>query len=205
MEQRQSSAQEKLDRRRGARRERQRSGRRQRRVRLAAFALVAAAFVALVVVLIVVMTGANGGETVAGRVRMPAEGRDHVATGSDLGNRQLPPASGPHYGVTSRYGVFRDPIPAGAWVHNLEHGAVVLLYRCDEDCEAVADQIDEVFQRLPDGRFGEVKLVATPFEPLESKFMLVAWRWQEAFDEFDSGRIERFYGDLVDRGPENAP
>jgi hypothetical protein len=198
-----SNAQAKLDRRREARQERQRSGRRQRRIRLAAFALVAAAVVALVAVLIVVVT--RGSEPVAGRVRIPAEGRDHVATGTDPGYQQLPPASGPHYPVTSRYGVSSDPTPPGFWVHNLEHGAVVLLYTCDEDCETVVAQIDEVFQRLPNGRFGSVKLIATPFEPLESKYMLVAWRWQESFDTFDAARIERFYGDLVDKGPESAP
>ena len=206
MEQRQSSAQEKLDRRREARRGRQRSGRRQRRVRLAAFALVAAAAVALVAVLIVVMTGATGGgEAVAERVRVPDEGREHVTTGTDPGYRRLPPASGPHYVVTSRYGVFSDPISVGAWVHNLEHGAVVLLYKCAEDCATVMDQIDEVFQRLPNGRFGAVKLVATPFEPLETQFMLVAWGWQQPFALFDAALIERFYGDFVDQGPESAP
>ena len=102
-------------------------------------------------------------------------------------------------------GMFDEPISEGSWLHNLEHGGIVLLFKCEDDCDARVNQTRDLFDELPDGNFGEVKLVATPYERAPTEFTLLAWGWQEDLDEFDTGRIERFYRDLVDRGPEAAP
>ncbi|NUN14824.1 MAG: DUF3105 domain-containing protein [Myxococcales bacterium] len=40
-----------------------------------------------------------------------------------------PPTSGPHYWALAKWGAYDVPVPAGNWVHNLEHGGLVLLYR----------------------------------------------------------------------------
>jgi hypothetical protein len=140
------------------------------------------------------------------RVQLENEGRRHVAETTTPTYQQVPPASGDHYPRWARYGVHTDAVQPGYWVHNLEHGAIVLLYQCDKDCESLVEDIGDVYARLPNGAFGEVKLLATPFEhPLDHKFVLIAWTWQESFDQFDADLVERFYVEFVDRGPENAP
>ncbi len=133
------------------------------------------------------------------------EGRTHVQPGSPIAYRHYPPSSGPHYPALARYGVHSGPVPEGAWVHSLEHGAIVLLYRCTDDCRAKSDEIRGVFGRLPDGAFGEVKLVATPNDRGPTDYTLLAWGWQEDLESFDAARVERFYRDRVDKGPERAP
>ncbi len=145
------------------------------------------------------------GSAVSERYRVPSQGAAHVDQGSTITYDHYPPSSGPHYGSPSIYRVFDEPVPEGSWVHNLEHGAIVLLFKCEDECEIRIDQIQDLYDRLPDGAFGQVKLVASPYERSSTEFTVLAWGWQEDLDQFDAGRIERFYRDLVDRGPEAAP
>ena len=160
--------------------------------------------IAALIVLLIVANSPDP-DADASRIRLDDEGRGHVSLGSAISYQNNPPASGPHFPSTSAYGVYRDTIQEGFWVHNLEHGAIVLLYRCDADCDQVVPPIEAMYAELPNGSFGEVKLVATPYAGLVSTYMLIAWRWQEPFDEFDPDRVRSFYGDYVDRGPERAP
>ena len=59
------------------------------------------------------------------------EGWAHVPEGSAIAYVHNPPASGPHYPVWLRYEEFTSAQARGYWVHNLEHGAIVMLYRPD--------------------------------------------------------------------------
>jgi hypothetical protein len=204
-EQQSSPAEAKRDRRREARQVRQHAARRARRIRVIGGFFGLAALVTLIVIgAISIVRGPESGSQ--DRLRIPDEGRKHVEEGSDVLYAANPPASGDHYPIWSPYGIFREPVSPGYWVHNLEHGAIVLLYSCDTDCSQVVTEINQVYTTLPDGAFGEVKLVATPFEgQLETRFMLIAWNWQEGFNTVEADRIERFYRDFLDRGPERAP
>jgi len=63
-------------------------------------------------------------------------GRTHVPVGSVVKYRYCPPASGNHYAqiplgpIPPRvYGPNEKAVPEG-WVHNLEHGGLVLVYNC---------------------------------------------------------------------------
>ena len=200
-----SAAEARRARRRAARDERQRAARLMRRLRMAGLTVLGAGVVAALAVLVIAL-GRGPDADAPQRIRIDNEGRQHVAEGSVVEHEADPPASGDHYPVWSRYGVFDEPVNPGYWVHNLEHGAIVLLYTCTDDCEQVRSDINRVYASLPDGAFGEVKLLATPYEgDFGSRFMLIAWNWQEPFDEFDTGRIERFYREFLDRGPERAP
>ncbi len=67
----------------------------------------------------------------------PDMGQGHVANGTQITYTYCPPASGKHFNgtqtgpISSRvYGPDDNVIPQG-WIHNLEHGALVVLYRGD--------------------------------------------------------------------------
>ena len=62
-------------------------------------------------------------------------GRSHVAVGTKVTYTYCPPASGNHYSATGvgpilprLYGPNDSTVPEN-WVHNLEHGAMVIVYR----------------------------------------------------------------------------
>jgi hypothetical protein len=67
----------------------------------------------------------------------PDMGNTHVVPGTAVTYTYCPPASGSHYNAAGQgplkprlYGPDDNVIPQG-WVHNLEHGALILLYRGD--------------------------------------------------------------------------
>ena len=64
-------------------------------------------------------------------------GAGHVAVGTPITYTYCPPASGKHYNAAGSgpirprvYGPEDEVLPQG-WVHNLEHGALVILYKGD--------------------------------------------------------------------------
>ena len=81
--------------------------------------------------------------------RIDDEGRLHVPVGTATEYENVPPASGPHYPITAPYGVYEEPVEEGLWVHNLEHGAIALLYRCQTDCDEVVPQMEAIYGGLP--------------------------------------------------------
>jgi len=54
----------------------------------------------------------------------------HVAIGTDVTYSSNPPSSGPHYAIWAAFQEFGTPVDRRYYVHDLEHGAVVLLYNC---------------------------------------------------------------------------
>src|SRR5262245_8086029 len=74
---------------------------------------------------------APSGPPVAGCTTQPVANECwiHVAEGSVINYAHNPPASGPHYPVWARYQEHNTVVARGYWVHNLEHGGVVFLYR----------------------------------------------------------------------------
>ena len=84
-------------------------------------------------------------------------GNTHVAVGTVVKYTYCPPASGHHYFASGQgpiparpYGPNDSVIPEG-WVHNLEHGGLVLLYSCDKGAcdDATQAQLRTLVQGFP--------------------------------------------------------
>jgi hypothetical protein len=137
---------------------------------------------------------------------MPLEKADHVAEGTQIAYGTRPPTSGLHYPTWhTSYGVVEQPVPAGFWVHNLEHGAIVLLYNCPEGCPDLVTQLKELHASLPKGRNarrGVARMLITPYTDMDHKVAVVAWGRLLEMDDLDRDKILKFYEAYVDRGPE---
>lgn len=108
-------------------------------------------------------------------VQVPNEGFTHVNEGSALSYQHNPPASGPHYPVWARYAEYSAPLARGYWVHNLEHGAVVFLYRPDT-ASATVDALRGVYRSLPpDPECGIPRALFTPDPLMTRPIAVVAW------------------------------
>jgi Protein of unknown function (DUF3105) len=79
-----------------------------------------------------------------------------------------PPTSGPHYGITLIYGAYTEPVDIGRVVHNLEHGAVYILYG-DEVPTATVAQLGEFYDSHENGT------ILAPYAKLGDKIALGAW------------------------------
>jgi hypothetical protein len=107
----------------------------------------------------------DDGSCVMTESAVPNEGWIHVAEGTPVTYRNNPPASGPHYPVWARYQSYTTPVARPYWVHNLEHGAIVLVHRPDAASALVA-RLTDTFRALPnDAQCGHPRALLTP-DPL---------------------------------------
>ena len=79
-----------------------------------------------------------------------------------------PPTSGPHYGETLIYGAYTDPPQIGRVLHNLEHGAVYILYG-DEVPESTVAELQGFYDQHKNGT------ILAPYPRLGDKIALGAW------------------------------
>jgi len=162
--------------------------------------LIAAVLVALLVVFVPRPAAAQGRQ-------VPIEGnRQHVGQGTVVQYRNRPPSSGDHYDQPAGYGFFQREIPTGNWVHDLEHGGIVVLYRpdlCDQACQT---QLQDTYNSAPSSALfpGTRKMLVGPYQDMDHAVAVVAWGWIDDMDAFDKDRILAFYRAHVDKGPEQA-
>lgn len=108
-----------------------------------------------------------------------------------------PPTSGDHFNVTNRgpikagvYPKTEEQIP-GAWLHNLEHGYVVALYRCSgpSDCASPDElaQMQAFFDQAPASVNPScpTKIIVARFDAMDTRFGLIAWGRALLTNEFD--------------------
>ena len=136
----------------------------------------------------------------------PDMGRTHVGVGTKVKYTWCPPASGNHYSVAGQYpirGGFYDQgtgtIPEG-WVHNLEHGALVLAYKCpgpgctDEGQSALQSLLgrwpDSPICKFPPGNFTPI---FTRFDDMPYPFAAIVWDYVLPLQMLDEAAILAFY------------
>ena len=137
---------------------------------------------------------------------VPDEGYNHAPAGTPLQYASNPPSSGTHYPTWTRSGVYAEQQETGYWVHSLEHGYVVILYRCSDGCPELVEQLTQFYEAAPkSASFGFQKLIVTPYPEMEHQIAVVAWTHIDEFDQFDAQRLLTFYQAYQDRGPESAP
>ena len=108
----------------------------------------------------------------------------------------VPPVGGPHSACWGTWGVHDEPLKTERWVHNLEHGGVVFLYRCDEGCDA---EIASLKGRVA----AHDRTILTQYDALPKRFAALAWGWRLVSDCLDLTAFEAFYEEHYDRGPES--
>ena len=127
---------------------------------------------------------------------IPSEPASHVTGGVDY--TDTPPTGGDHDPCWAAWGVHDEPVPDESWVHNLEHGGVVFLYRCPEGCaEDVADLAAHIEALGPTA-------LLTEYDQMAYSFGAVAWEHRLQLDCYDWGTLEAFYEAHVDQGPESS-
>ncbi len=148
------------------------------------------------------------------RLGFPAAhlGTEHVATGSTIEYAYCPPTSGNHYNAAGQgpirrefYGPESERAPSG-WVHNLEHGWVVLAYRGGEGqapSEEVLGQMRTFFESAPPSDFAGPcqspnKVIVLRFDAMDTPFAMLAWDRALMMDTFDQEQALAFYEQWVD-------
>ena len=141
-------------------------------------------------------------------------GRHHLEAGATTKYASCPPASGPHYNAPNGpikarfYGRDDTTVPQG-WIHNLEHGGFVLLYRCGANDTCDAAQQDQLRQfvsafpaspvcGLPPGGDSPSPVV-TRFDQMNTPYTAIVWGRILPLDSLDTATILRFYAEVGER------
>lgn len=130
-----------------------------------------------------------------------SEGQQHVEQDSVIEWASDPPHSGPHYPTWEAWGEHDEVVPRGNWVHNLEHGGIVLGYRCNDDCPDELAVLQQVVAMRPDLR---ILLTRDPFLPGE-RFAALSWTWVYRTDAPDLETLLCFADQHENHAPEDVP
>jgi hypothetical protein len=140
---------------------------------------------------------------VSGEMRQVVlETANHVDEGAPLSYRNKPPSSGVHWGTLPQayeYRMYDQPLSPGRWVHMLEHGAVVVLYRpdlCDATC---VQQLGEFYDSAPRSSIVPVRhLAITPYQNMDHAIAVVGWGYVDEMDQMDKDRVLADFKSKVD-------
>jgi hypothetical protein len=135
------------------------------------------------------------------RATYPPMGRTHVdKLSATFKYNSYPPSSGPHFPVPAVYGIYDQPVPQIRLVHNLEHGAVVVLYGSKVP-QATVQKLAAWYAKSPLGLVvaplgSATEMHATPPPGADSKIFLTAWTHVSTCSAFDEGAFDRFLDDF---------
>lgn len=154
-------------------------------------------------------SSSSDGSTCSTRItQYPPVASPHVDLCSDVTYGSNPPTSGPHYPTWAAYTTFDFAVPPGFWVHDLEHGGVVVTYNCPDGC---ADDVASL-QAFLDARPADplcdppvhARIVVTPDPDLDARFAASAWGWALESDHFDLDALGAFLDAHYGHAPENT-
>jgi hypothetical protein len=141
-------------------------------------------------------------------------GNAHVAPGSEVTYTFCPPATGSHYNVGAPiaprvYGPGDRTIPQG-WIHNLEHGSLVILYRGREGDEGVTEAAQGALTNFyndmpsspvcgfPPNQQG-AGVVITRFDDMATPYAALVWGRVLPLQTFDQAAIMEFWNTFGER------
>ena len=133
----------------------------------------------------------------------------HIAIGTEVEYNSNPPSSGPHYPIWPAFQEFTKPLDRRYYVHDLEHGAIVFLYKCTkpQGCPEIAAQLKMVVGSLPEDFLCDVAIrvraVITPDPFLDVPVAAAAWGWTYKASCVDAPSLIEFAKAHYAQGPEN--
>jgi hypothetical protein len=143
----------------------------------------------------------------------PDMGRFHIAPGTTQKYTFCPPASGNHYNQPGVLGpiiprVYRpeDNVGPPNWLHNLEHGGLVVLYRGDSP-GATADGLAKFkafFDAFPPGPIckipgGQISPVIARFDQMKWPYAALVWGRVLPLDTWDPVLVLKLYATESER------
>ncbi len=142
--------------------------------------------------------------------RPPLLDAEHVPFDTVVAYNSNPPSSGPHYAVWAAFKEYDHPVDWRYLVHDLEHGAVVLAYKCASPsaCPEVVASLRAVAESLPADPLcagGAVKnrIVIVPDPNLSSPVGAAAWGHTYVGDCVDAPTLTSFATENYGKGPED--
>jgi hypothetical protein len=131
----------------------------------------------------------------------------HVALCTPVDYPTNPPSGGDHWPQWATYQKHTDAVPREMLVHNMEHGGVVLWYKCTDACPEVVAALEEVYDGaksdcplLTNSAHARMVLVADP--KLDTPIAASAWGATYTATCIDTESLAGFVAKVYGHGPE---
>lgn len=148
---------------------------------------------------------------------MPDQGNLHEASArATIEYAFCPPGSGKHWNLAGTGPIARNfygpeaEKPPGGWIHDLEHGFVVVAYSCKDGCPSAEDlaSMRAWFDSVPSTPGAEAckvpnKVLVVRFDAMATKFALLAWDRVLLLPQWDKDAATEFAKQWID--PPQAP
>lgn len=133
---------------------------------------------------------------------------DHVPPCTQLDYEVFPPPGGTHFGVWADYRTYEAPVPWGYLLHSVEHGGVVIAYRCDEACDELRQFAEDFARQYPidpscEGTGVPHRIIVVPEPHLPAPLMAIAWGHSYEADCPDESSLSAFVTAHYGAAPEN--
>ena len=136
----------------------------------------------------------------------PVVSRNHVPVGTTVNYPFNPPDGGDHYPIWLQpWGFYPTEQRREYWVHNLEHGAVVMLFNCPGGCPNDSAHLQAIMTSTPPDRYNEQRFIITPDSAMPHRFAAIAWGYRWQGDTIDETAIRCFISARYDMAPESIP
>lgn len=142
---------------------------------------------------------------------IPLEKATHVDPCTDLDYPTNPPSGGPHWGVWAAFTTYEVTLPREMYVHNMEHGGVILLHDCEGACPEVLAMLDDARTvasgdpkclQVPGGPTERV--IITPDPELDVPVAAAAWGATYTATCLHPESLRDFVKKHYDNGPEST-
>ena len=112
-----------------------------------------------------------------------------------------PPSSGDHRSQWARWGAYEELSPQ-RWLHNLEHGGIVILYQRDLD-DSSYQEILTFLQNYPADEGGNLRWILAPYDDLSTSVALITWQWRMFLSCWNVKDFDAFVERTYRRAPED--
>jgi len=135
-------------------------------------------------------------------------GAKHVDPCTPVKYATNPPSGGDHWPIWAAFKAYTIPVPREMYVHDMEHGGVVLAYRCSGACPdvvAMLTDVEETTKADPACIQAGIKarVVLTPDPKLETPVAAAAWGSTYVATCLDPASLKQFVKDSYGKGTEN--
>jgi hypothetical protein len=149
--------------------------------------------------------------TVVKTTAIPVGPAVHLEYCTEIAYATNPPSGGDHWGTWAAFKEYSSPIPREVYVHDMEHGAVVLAYRCATACPEVVEMLREVVAEAtsdplcvqqPGGY--AARLIITPDPELDTPVAAAAWGATYTATCLDKVSLAKFVAEVYGLGTEDT-
>lgn len=135
------------------------------------------------------------------------QGQDHITRGQKHKQYNSDPASsGPHYsdaGAPAPWGAYSREVPEEVFVHNEEHGGVIVTYNPKLLTTDEVAKLQKLFASpYSDSSFAPNKTIITPRTKNTHAIELAAWTVTFNMDKYNEATLKKFYLQHAGQSPE---